>query len=461
MISRYKNLWQPDGSDELMQPTLLKNRLSRSVVLILLLLAIGFSLSVGVLFIDPTALILSFSLIGLIVGGILFTNVALFITWMFPFTYLIVRDKSVLLLAALSAFSFLVHRLRSGNISFIVPYPLAIFVLIITGYIGATLAIDKGLGNYGLIHSLLLMIVIFIIYYNVDLSTDQIKTFMLLICLITALLGWGTLVKYLVIGQEREVFGWSTMNRMAGFMGLIIPYSLLMMLKSSSIKLRIIWLWILLGLLSALLVTQTRAIMLSSFLVVFYIGIKDRRAWIVMVSLVFVALLVAPSLFLSRLSMTVGKGEIPDWSSVGRLQIWMNSLQFIPQYFWFGMGIDSFRVLYEINFPNAFIKAIHVHNNYIYWLFSYGIFGMIANMWIMFGSLWWGHRAVIRTRYSDKWKEESLVLTGLNAGIISIMVASMVDTYISVPTIGALFWTILALQLKLSRRMTDEQMTDG
>ncbi len=444
MIKGYLQLWGLDRNIPL------HNRAGW----LLLIITTVFPLTVGLLFYDPKPLLIALTLFGIVIGSVYFANIRLFLIWIVPFAYLIIKDKSVSILVILALLSFLVNRIKAGRLTISVPHPLLISVLIIAGiYGGLVLAVDSTLGRYALGYSLFLPITLFIVYYNVNPTIREIKSFMLITCIFTALLGWGTLAQYLLGGDARRVFGWSTMNRMAGFLSLVIPYSMLMLLKIRDIKWRLVWIWIFLGLCSGLLITQTRAIMLSSFIVMFYLGIKDKRAWQVMVALVIIATIFARELFLSRLAMTVGIGEVPDWSSIGRLEIWFNSLKMIPDYYLFGMGVESFRFIYPVTFPNSFLTPEHAHNIYVRWLFEYGLFGAIAYGVILIRTTWKGHRLVMKDKSTGMFDEESTILTGLNAGIISLLLGGMVDTYIAVPTTATLVWTYLAFQMTISRKM--------
>lgn len=445
VIKGYLQLWNPDG----------RASLNSFAGWLLLLFVTVFPLTVGLLFYDPKPLLIGLTLIGMVVGSIYFANIRLFLIWVVPFAYLIIRDMSVSILVILSFIAFIVNRISTGKLTIQVPYPVTMAILILFGmYGGLVLAVDSSLGRYAMLHSLFFPMILFIVFYNVKPTIGEIRNFILVACLFTAILSWGTLAQYLLGGDARTVFGWSTVNRMAGFLSLVIPYSMLMVLKTTNIKWRLAWIWIFLGLCSGLLVTQTRAIMLSSFIVMFYLGIKDRRAWQVMSLLVVVAVIFARELFLSRLAMTVGMGEVPDWSSIGRLEIWLNSLQMLPDYYLFGMGIESFRFIYPVTFPNAFLKPEHAHNIYLRWLFEYGLFGTLAYGAILIRTTLKGHFAVMKDRVKGMFEDEAIVLTGINAGIISLLLGGMVDTYIAVPTTATLVWIYVAFQLNISRKMS-------
>ena len=387
---------------------------------------------------------------------VLFFNVNSFIVYLIPLVFFHGSSHLHMIVIGLLFVSFLAWRLRVGDISFHLPFPFLILVILIIALNGLTRSVDLAQGRYFFIYTLLVPLFVFLVFYNLKPSTTAIRTNLTVICVIAALLGWISLVVYIQGGFARQIVTWDygAQNRAAGFFGLILPIALVSLIDSRKNRSFYIWIWIFLGLLAGLLTTQTRAVLFAVFFAVFYISWRDRRAMKIMIPVLLIALFAIPSLIITRMAMLFGKSSEVDWSAFGRIQIWLNSLELIPQSFWFGMGIDSFREIYIAKFPFTLISAIHAHSIYLRWFFDYGIFGVIGFTLFIFACLRRGHRAVAVVR-SKNWSDETRLLLGINAGVICLMIAGLADAYLSDIRVSLLFWILLSCQLILSKRAAE------
>ncbi len=441
MLYAYRRLWSAERG---LQPGVIEGWL-------LLWGAVVVPLALAMSVYDPIITLVAIGALGAVVGLILFFNVRQFFIYALPVIFAISSHRVFLALIALLAVSFLADRLRVGRVSLQVPFPVLLSLLVLCGLNGVVRAVDADIGRYLFQYSLLMPLFIFLVIYNLELSTRDIRNFLLAVCLVAALVGWVSLGLYIQTGIPRRVFAWPSQNQAACLFGVILPYALVSLIDARQVEQRILWGWILLGLGVGLLVTQTRAVLISSLIAVLYISWKDRRAMRIMLPALLVALVAAPTLIVTRMALLFGKGAEIDWSSIGRVQIWLNSLEFIPRYFLFGMGLDSFRTIYPTIFPYSIIRAEHPHDVYLRWLFELGLVGLVAYVLFILGCLRRGHRTVARV-VGDQWGESSRIMLGLNAGIINVLVAGLVDSYLSDPRVLTLFWSMLCFQLLLARR---------
>jgi len=386
---------------------------------------------------------------------VLFFNVRAFAVFAMPMVFL--NQGNILLpsITLLLFVSFLAWRLRSCDLSFRIPFPFLTALIVIVGLYGFSRSIDLELGRFFFIYSILLPLLAFLVYYNLQPSTREIRTTLMIICGIAAILGWISLVISFQTGIPRQVFTWGygSQNRGAGFFGLLLPFALISMIDARGKRDFFPWIFIFLGILAGILNTQTRAILFAIVMSVFYIGFRDRRPLKILIPLLLAVVILMPSLVITRMAMLFGFSTEVDWSSVGRVQIWLNSLDFIPKYFLFGMGIGNFSHIYPIDHPFAFLKAVHPHNEYARYLFDYGIFGLIGFVLFVFGCLRRGHRTVAEVR-AQVWNDEARTLIGINAGIICLLIAGLVDVFLKDMRIAMLFWVMLSFQLVLSQRAT-------
>ncbi len=389
-----------------------------------------------------------------LLGLALFYNVRAFSIIILPFYYLVIIDHVIFALIILLIISFLADRVNHSDITIHVPHPLLLCILLVAGANGLIRAVDRDMGRYFYEFAFVIPIIAFIIYYNLRPTAAEMKTFLTIVTGATALLGWISLALWIQTGIPRYIFRWESQNVAGCFMGMVLPFTLLALIDATGKRSKIIWTFIFSGVLAGILVTQTRAVLVSLFIAMVYIAFKDRRILKVMLPAILVASIALPGLIIYRLAMLLGFGDNPDWSSVGRVQIWLNSINYIPRYFWFGMGIDSFKTLYPTDYPYSFIRAVHVHNVYLKWLFDLGIFGLAAYMAIILKSLMKAMRAV-KEYLSPLVEDDRRLLLAINGGLISGLTASMVDATFH-HTASALFlWTMLAFQFVIVARMRE------
>jgi len=440
VIERYRQLWAPD-SETLPGALLVWGLLAASIIIPLLL---------GILVYDPIISLIGLGIIVLFIGIILFFNVTHFAIFVFPLIFIITYHHVILGISILFAISFLAGRLQAGHISIQLAYPIMILVLILSGTIGLTRAYDQDMGRYLFQYNLLLPILVFLVYYNLKPSNKSIVVNLTVICIFAAIIGWISIGRYLSSGWTRAIIGWRT-NPAACFFGMILPFALLSLLYAENNLKKILWWVTLLGIFAGIFVTQSRGIYLTTLLTLLYIYWKDPRVLKVIMPIVVLALFIVPTLILYRLAILFGVGQEVDWSSVGRIQIWVNSIILLPKYYLLGMGIDSFRYVYPINFPMAIVRAEHPHNIYLRWLFEYGMAGVFAYIYILWGVL---RRTIKRIILIEKgnWTEDDRLLFGINAGFITSLLFSFVDSPFHHPQVVILLWMYIAFQLILVGR---------
>jgi len=461
LLEPYRQLWVTDESESV------EDRApSRFITITLLAICIVLPITIGLVPYNPMITLTALAIVIAITGLALFYNIRVFIVFIVPFVYFISGHYSLTLVAVLLFISFLGLRLRSGDISFRIPFPLIVALILLAGLNGLSRAVRFDIGRYFLLNTILIPLFIFLIIYNLRLSTKEIRMSMIIICSLAAIIGWVSLGVNLQSDFSRQIVGWDygTQNRGAAFLGLLFPYSLVALIDSRKERSLLLWLWIFLGILAGILATQTRAILLAIFVAAIYISWRDRRAIKVLLPVLIVAIIAVPALIITRMSMLFGQGMEVDWSSVGRVQMWLNGITFIPKYFLFGMGIDTFHSIYVTKFPFVFLRAEHVHNIYLRWLFDYGIFGLMGFSLFIFGCLRRGHRILrsINIRELDSsgnvkgWNNESRCILGLIAGLICLIVAGLTDCYLRDIRVSLLFWTMLSYLLVLSGRFVED-----
>ena len=446
LLEPYRRLWSKSRESE---PSL-------AVTFLLLVVCTGFPIAIGLLPFNPMIPLVALALVAAVIGIALFFNVNSFAVYIVPLIFLSGESHLALVIVVLLFVSYLAWRVRVCDISFRLPYPFVIALIILSGINGIFRALDFAASRFFLIYTVIVPLFAFLVYYNLQPSTKNIRAHLTLICIIAAIIGWISFGTYLYTGIPRTVATWAfgSQNRGAAFLGIMFPFALVSFIDSIHRRKNVIlWTWIFLGIIAGILHSQTRAVIISVIIAAFYISLHDKLAMRIMIPVLIIALITLPSLLITRMAMLLGMGEV-DWSSIGRVQIWTNSLEMLPKYFWFGMGIDNFSIIYPIKYPFSFLKAIHAHNIYLKMIFDYGVFGLIGFLMLVLGCQIRGQRAVRNTASHRDGNDEVKMLLALNAGIICLLIAGLMDSLLLDHRVAVIFWIFLAYQLVLSKRIS-------
>ncbi|MFH0766004.1 MAG: O-antigen ligase family protein [Calditrichota bacterium] len=444
MFKAYSRLWAIPAES-----------LSSATIGLLLGISLALPLLIGLAVDNVWPLIITVACGVGIIAVILLLEVELFFTLLFPVAFIIASHHLLLLFLALLILSLIINRLSAYNLSVLVPFPLILLLLVISSVIGFMHAFNPVSGAYCLRYLYLYPIVAFIVVYNISPSTRHVGWNLMIFSVIASLIGFSGIVYYLRTGLERQIPGWHSQNLVANFFGIMLPFTLLQLIDSDRWWKRGVWAFIFTGILAGIFVTQTRAVILSSMVAVLYLAWHDRRVLKIFTPALVVGIVVAPALILTRIQMFLGKGSIPDWSTIGRIEVWTNSWNLIKTSYINGLGLDSFRYIYPIKYPNAFLPAEHPHNSIWKWWFDIGIYGLFAYCLVIV-NCWRRSGIKLSAPKSREWNAESRLLLAINAGIISVLIAATMDVPLHNPHVVTLFWIFLAYQLLLGTRVTRE-----
>ncbi len=395
------------------------------------------------------------AVLGVAAMAVVFLNVERFLMYAFPFIFIIPYKLFLIPMVVLLMVSFFANRLKNSDLTWDVPRLLPLGLFIVAAFYGLSRSKDPALGRFYLVFSVLLPLLCFFLIYNLRLKWKDIQLFLVIICVLSSAVGWLSMARYLSGAWSRAVIGWSA-NSASFYYGMLTPFALIALLDARSALSRLFCWVVLLGLLGAIFVTQSRAIYFSLFAALCFMALKERRVFRIMVPVILAVFLLAPMLLIYRMAMMFGVGEEVDWSSVGRLQIWTNALTLIPRYFWFGMGIDSFRSLYPSLFPASFVRALHPHNIYLRMLFDFGIFGLIGFVWLIISILKPAFRQLFQRAASIRTPQYRLLLAAVSS-VLMILLAGMVDAPTHHPRVVIMFWMLLAMILMLTRQAAQRE----
>ena len=187
--------------------------------------------------------------------------------------------------------------------------------------------------------------------------------------------------------RKRVFSTWENPNILAGYLDIIICLAFGLFVKADTRKKKLV-----LGIMMAagaacLAMTYARGACLVIALIFAVYGMfKDWRVLLACAAVAAGLLLVDPVLY-ERLSSVFTK---IDTSSEMRLAFWESTIAMIQDHPFLGIGWGAYWMVYpEYDFylQGADIRIVHAHNWYLNYAAEIGIPGMLAFVWLFFGSL--------------------------------------------------------------------------
>ncbi|MFC2149972.1 O-antigen ligase family protein [Calditrichota bacterium] len=423
MINLYARLWENDADSW-------RPGITSTVILILYSLILPVIMGLGIN--DSKYGILAVVLVGVSLILILFFNVKTYVIYLLPLMFSYNNYYLIIVIMAVLMFSFFAYLIRQNKIEIEAPTPILLLFMILSIGIGFSRSIHMAEAKFFLIFTLILPLIAFILFYNLRLSASEIRSFLFPVCVIGASIGYISLALWIATGIPRIVFTWpaTSQNQGAGFLGLLLPYSLIALLDARGKLARSIWFLIFMGVMCGIFTSQTRALLLTVFLAMAYISITDKRAMKVILPVMLVAIVTLPALLLSRFAILFGQADEVDWSSVGRIEIWLNSIAYIKEHYLLGMGLDNYRYYYALDHPKSVVAAVHPHNIAFKWILDFGLIGFLTYSYFFTRIILRGILS-INKRMARLFPQEYRLLLALNAAMIMLMTEGIIGSYLN------------------------------
>ena len=187
--------------------------------------------------------------------------------------------------------------------------------------------------------------------------------------------------------RKRVFSTWENPNILAGYLDIIICLAFGLFIKAGTKQKRIVLGVLLAAGAACLAMTYARgACLVIAVIFAVYGMLKDWRVLAACVG-VAVLLLVADPVLYERLTSVFTK---VDTSSEMRLAFWESTVAMIQDHPFLGIGWGAYWMVYpEYDFylQGADIRIVHAHNMYLNYAAEIGVPGMLAFMWLFFGSL--------------------------------------------------------------------------
>ncbi|MCU1307855.1 MAG: hypothetical protein JWN45_2550, partial [Acidobacteriaceae bacterium] len=236
-------------------------------------------------------------------------------------------------------------------------------------------------------------------------------------------------------------------NSLAGYLNLVIPFSIGSMVLARSRWTR--WL----GLIcfatgtAALLLTQSRGGLIAyggSLLVSILCLVQKRGMRIgILVAIAVTVALSAPMLatYFERLR------DVDEFTELSRLAIWASAASMFLARPILGVGFGTYSISSLVYVPEPIGGQLHAHNLYLQLLAETGIVGFLA-FFVVVGSIVF--RAIKLIKDPDPLFR--IVGVGVCGAVTATLIHGMVDFLFNVsPQFGTLFWLVLALSVAASQ----------
>ena len=264
---------------------------------------------------------------------------------------------------------------------------------------------------------------------------------------------------YQALAQHRDLYGAYMGERITGFMSHWYTFSdvemlALIMLGAfiffSPASRKYLWLWLVLAFFMAfgVLLADTRAVWIGTFIAALYLTFFWKR-WVTILVPVAVAalLLFGPHMFRERAESIVHPGR--DDSNQFRVILARTGVRMIEAHPWFGLGPEMPRAEFmdylpaDVPRPLPSGSYMHLHNLYLEYAAERGI-PVLLVMIFMLGQILWDYGKALRTLPAGLGDVRFLLHGGI-AVVLAILVEGFADVNLGDSEVLTMFLVVVAL----------------
>ncbi|HEY6348050.1 MAG TPA: O-antigen ligase family protein [Candidatus Angelobacter sp.] len=272
--------------------------------------------------------------------------------------------------------------------------------------------------------------------------------------------GYTDLYFHLYPSQETALEEWNGrvtsflfhFNSLAGYLNLVLPFSLACMVLAKERWFRYVALIAHSLACAALYMTGSRGGLIA------YAGMVLVSLWffkprVTALSRVLLAGALSVAVVASLQPPSAGGGrlqEVDEFTSASRLALWSTAGVMFLQHPVLGVGYGNYRSLYNDYLPGVTPNQLDAHNIYLQFLAETGIIGFVI-FFVLVASF--AKVAVKLAKDADPWYR--MVGIGTGGALAATLIHGMVDYLFNVsPQFGGLFWLVLALGLAAYEQCT-------
>jgi putative inorganic carbon (HCO3(-)) transporter len=248
-------------------------------------------------------------------------------------------------------------------------------------------------------------------------------------------------------------------NSLAGYLNLVLPFSIGCMVLVQDRWLRILGMVCHTTAFAALFFTGSRGGLLAygGTVLLSVLCFGPRRVVFFRVSLSIVLAMVIVLSLLPRYGGASSAGgssdrllDVDEFTQISRLALWGAAVAMFLAHPILGVGYGNYRSLYNDYIPGTAPGQLDAHNIYLQFLSETGIVGFVA-FFVLIGGF--ARVTLSLVRRSDPFYR--LVGFGVGGALIATLIHGMVDFLFNVsPQFGVLFWTVLALGMAASENLS-------
>ncbi len=262
-------------------------------------------------------------------------------------------------------------------------------------------------------------------------------------------------------------------NDLAGFLGMLLPLALALLLVSRvQMVTRILLGYAIIAMLAGLSVTFSRAGWVATGVgILFVLGMvsthRSQRLWAMLVLLIllsggglFVSKYLAKTAAFQQRVANVDKPASPVFDYETRFALWRAAGQIWLDHFWFGAGPAHFDYRFPAYRPTILQQRPNrAHNDYLNLLADWGAVGglLVLGGTAFFAAGWLKTRPHLRqpeTDFSRNLSNRFAFFIGATGGLVSLAVHSVADFNLHIPANALAGVTLLALLAGQSRYAT-------
>lgn len=300
------------------------------------------------------------------------------------------------------------------------------------------------------------IITYFVLFYlvvnNID-TREKVRRVAIIIICVGAFLSIFGLIKYLSGIDGSKAFISSTYanrNHFAGYLEMAIPMSVGMFYAVADPVKRIILGYVIILMIVALVLSLSRggwaALTISMVIMGILLsntGHSTSKVWLPLTFLPAILVILAmlgTNALIHRISET--KNQMQNLTNDCRIMTWKGTIDIIKDYPLTGTGVGTFASVFpKYKQPQKLNTVKHAHNDYLHITSEMGILTFPFIIWLIFATL----RSGINRFTSKNSKLRQWILMGAMAGIVAMLIHSLVDFNLHIPANAILFIVLGAI----------------
>lgn len=277
--------------------------------------------------------------------------------------------------------------------------------------------------------------------FTYDLKQNTIHCYMAG-CTISALYA---IYQYLTTKQLYVTSFYAHHAMFGSFMEVVLPILAVFFIAEPIYKQKILYFFMGLVCLTALILTQARGPWLGACtgLFVVLIAMRDKlyvnkKSIIGSVVLIAMILAIASPLYLNRVKTITD----PAWASnYHRILIWESTIHMIQDYPLTGVGLGQFRKIYNEQYISPLSEEpfhLHAHNSYLMYAAENGLINLLAFIYLLFS---------IGKALFEKQRLRDPIGIAVLAAFIAVLANSIVDSFFWAAHLAKVLWLFLGIAL--------------